>query len=187
MKLLDIVTKVGGGILSAVVPGAAPIIAAVNAFLPEDSQVPESATGTQISSAISSLPADKQAELLGREFDVDITQIKEENATLRAVIESDINNPQSTRPYIAKQSFHLLALVTIIVAAMWGYSVIVENDLMTTAIMDGWPFIATLLGTFATVLLRYFGAIQKEQKQRLDAAGGISPSGFVGAVKSLFK
>ncbi|MCP4282554.1 MAG: hypothetical protein GY776_21475, partial [Alteromonas sp.] len=105
MKLLDILGKVGGAVVRAVVPGGGLIVDVINEFLPDDKKLDSGATGSDVSNAVQSLPAEQRAKLLGREFDVDITQIQESNATLQAMLHADTKTPQTTRPYIAKGAF----------------------------------------------------------------------------------
>jgi hypothetical protein len=106
MKLWDIVKNVGGEIVKSVVPGGGLLVEAVNAFLPDDKKVAKDATGDQLRTAVESLPAKQRAELMEKEFDVDIVQIKESNQTVRTMLEQDAKNPHTTRPYIAKHAFH---------------------------------------------------------------------------------
>jgi len=186
MKLWDIVKTVGSGIISATVPGGAAIIGAVNAVLPDDKKLPESATGEDINHAISSLPPESQVEILNKEFDVEITQIKESNSTLRAMLESDAQNPQSTRPYIAKNSFHVVAFAVIVSVSIWSYGVLSDNDELVETVMSGWPFILSVIGPLVTLLWSYFGIIKQEHKDRLNAASGNdAPSGLTGILSAL--
>ena len=112
MKLWDVIRSVGSAALQVALPGTGSlIVGAVNELLPNDKKLTANATGDDISSAISSLPPAQQATILSKEFDVSITQIKESNSTVRAMLESDANNPHTTRPYIAKGAFHIIAFV----------------------------------------------------------------------------
>ena len=81
MNIWNIVKGVGAGVISSV-PGGSLVLSAVNALLPNDKQLPNTATGEQLGNAVSNLPPDKQAEILSKEFDVDITQIEQSNSTL---------------------------------------------------------------------------------------------------------
>ena len=186
MKLLDILTKVGSSIVRNVVPGGGLIVDVVNELLPDDKKLSNSATGSEISSAIGSLPAEQQAQILGREFDVQETEIKESNETLREALRSDAANPQSTRPYIAKHSFHILALVTFTVVLLWEYGVGIENDSLVETVQDGWPFVAAVIGPFVVLLMAYFGVLVKEQRQKLQAAGGVQ-TGLASIVSAFIK
>ncbi len=181
MKLWDIVKTVGAGIISTAVPGGAAILGVINEFLPKDAKLPANATGQQAQDAIASIPAADRAKLMDKQFDVEITQIKESHSTVRAMLESDAIAPHTTRPYIAKQAFHVIAFSVIVTTAMWAYAVLVADVKMVTAIMNGWPFIVGVNGTLATLLLAYFGVLKQEHKQKLNAAGG-HPSGGVSTI-----
>mgnify|MGYP001139236814 FL=1 len=188
MKLMDILKTVGGGLISTMVPGGPAIVSMLNEVLPGDKQLPETATGAQAQAAISKLPPTEQAAVMSKEYDVDITQIKQSNETLRTMLESDAANPQSTRPYIAKHSFHVLALVTLTVIAAWAYGVFTAKAEIVKAVMGGWPFVLAVVAPFVALLRAYFGMLKAEHKNKLDAAAGApQPSGLSAVVSSLFK
>lgn len=188
MNLWDIVRKVGGGIISNAVPGGALIISAVNEFLPNDKKLSSSSTGNDLQSAISGMPAAQQVEIMSKEFDVEITEIKESHSTLRAMLEHDASNPQSTRPYIAKHSFHVIGFSIVVVISMFAYAVTAEKTDMVKAIMDGWPFIVGILAPLTLLLRSYFGVLIGEKKAVLDAANGKTASvGLVSSLAGLFK
>jgi len=188
MNLWDIVRKVGGGIISNTVPGGALLVAAVNEFLPNDKKLASGATGNDIQSAISGLPAAQQVEIMSKEFDVEITQIEESYSTLRTMLEHDASNPQSTRPYIAKHSFHVIAFCIVVVMSIFAYAVASKQVEMVKAIMDGWPFIVGILAPLAVLLRSYFGVLQSEKKAVLDAANGKTASvGLASSLAGLFR
>lgn len=186
MKFKDILKKVGASIVREAVPGGGILLDVVNDFLPEDKKLPATATGPEIESAVASLPVDKQAELMGREFDIEETQIRESHSTVRAMLEHDAKNPHSTRPRIALGCFHILATVTLLAVFIWGWGVVTNKPEIVKAVVDGWPFVLAITGTFATVLLRYFGELSREHKQKLTAANGESPRSGLGDLISAF-
>lgn len=186
MKLWDIVKNVGSGIIRNAVPGGGLLIDVVNDFLPADKKLPSSATGEDVRSVVDSLPPDKKAELLGREFDVDMTQIKESNSTVRAMLDADTKNPHTTRPYIAKHAFHVIALTITTVISLWAYGVGSGRVELVKTLMEGWPFILAAIGPMVTLLWAYFGVLKTEHKDRLDAArGATTPSGIAGILSLL--
>lgn len=188
MKLWDIVKTVGGAVVRNAVPGGGMLVDVVNGFLPEDKKLPTGATGTDIANVVDRLPPDARAELLGREFDVDITQIQESNATVRAMLEADTRNPHTTRPYIAKGAFHVVAFAVIVAISVWAYGVFTGDKTLVTAVMGGWQFVLAAIGPLVTLLWAYFGVLKQEHKNRLDAAGGgSSTSGLAGVISALVK
>ncbi len=189
MKLWDIVKTVGSAALQVALPGTGSLIVnTVNDLLPDDKKLPTGATGDDINSAIANLPTEKQAALMAKEFDVEITQIKEGNSTVRVMLENDAKNPHSTRPYIAKGSFHVVAFTIIVVVSVWAYGVLRGDEVLVTAVMGGWQFILATVGPLVTLLWAYFGVLKQEHKNKLDAANGAStPTGIAGILSSIIK
>ncbi len=186
MKLWDILKGVGSAVISNVVPGGGLLIGAINEMLPEDKKLPANATGTQVSATIESLPPDQKADVMKKEFDVDLIQIKESNETLRVMLDSDANNPHSTRPYIAKGSFHVVAFAIVTVVSVWAYGVLVSDDSMIKTVVEGWPWLLAVLAPLVVLLHAYFGVLKQEHKNKLDAAtGGSATGGIVGVLHSL--
>ncbi len=172
MDFLSIAKTVGAGLFSTLVPGGAQILGVVNEMLPEDQKLPKSATGNDIANSVEKLSPELKAKVALRKFDVDIEKIKQSYESNRAMILATATNPQSTRPKIALGAFRILALVTFMAVAIFGYAVIVGDDTMVTAVLSGWPFIATITGTFTTLLLAYFGVLKKENENMLNASNG---------------
>jgi hypothetical protein len=188
MKLLEILGKVGSSIVREVVPGGGLIVDAVNTFLPDDKKLPANASGADITRAAASLPPEQQAALMSKEFDIEITEIKESYATVRAMLDSDAKNPQSTRPYIAKHAFHVVAFTLTLTVSMWAYGVGSGKVDIIKEVNAGWPFVLTIIGTPVALLMAYFGILKTESKNRLDAAsGGAAPSGVASVLASIFK
>ncbi len=189
MKLWDIVKTVGSAALQVALPGTGSlIVGAVNELLPEDKKLLAGATGDDVNNAIASLPPEQQASVMEKEFDVSITQIKESNSTVRVMLESDAKNPHSTRPYIAKGSFHVVAFVVIVTISVWAYGVFIRDDDLVKTVMGGWQFVLAVIGPLVTLLWAYFGVLKQEHKNKLDAANGSStPAGIAGILSSIIK
>ena len=174
MNVWDIVKTVGADIISDVIPGGSVIIKGINELLPNDKKLPENATGSDITNAVESLPPQDRAAIMSKQFDVQMTNIKESNETLRTMLAADATQPHTTRPRIAMRAFNVTAFISIIVVLMWAYAVVRDRPDMVTAITGGWPFIAAIVGPFVTLLLGYFGILKGEHKAKLDAAGGLN-------------
>ena len=186
MKLFDIIRKVGGGIISTVVPGGGAILGVVNALLSPDKKLPANATGADVSVAVAGMTAMDRLKLEAKEFDVDIAQIKESHSTVRAMLEADNANPHSTRPRIALGAFYVIAITDILAVSMWAYGVGAGDDAMVKTVMEGWPFILAVNAPLVLLLQAYFGVLKTEHKNKLDAANGSSvPSGITGLISSL--
>lgn len=187
MKLIDIIKTVGAGIIRETVPGGGLLLGAINALLPPDKKLPDTATGQDIDYVIKGLPAEHRAAILDKEFDVELTQIKESYSTLRVMLEQDAKNPQSTRPKIALGAFRVVSTISLLVVAMWAWAVIDGDEKLVKAIVDGWPWVLALVGPFVGWLNYYFGVLKTEQKNRLDAANGSTTSGLVSLISSFIK
>jgi hypothetical protein len=124
---------------------------------------------------------------MSKEFDVDLTQIKESNATLRATIEAESRSKHTTRPKIAWGAFQVVAFTSVVPVTIWAYAVIADKVKMVMAVMDGGSFILMMTAPLATLLLAYFGILQQEHKNRLNAATGNKSSGMIGTIAGLFK
>lgn len=177
MKLKDILKKVGGAVFSEVVPGGNIILDAVG-FNGDKA----TATGTDIEhDALIRDPT-----ILAKEFDVKLEQIKQRGETLRAMLQADAQSKHSTRPYIAKHAFHVVALVAIGSVVIWGRAVWTADEELVGAISDGWPFLLSLTAPFVALLNAYFGILKHEHKNRLDSAhGATNPSGLAGLFSTL--
>lgn len=183
MKLLDILGKVGGAVVKTMVPGGGLIIDVVNEFLPDDKKLPADATGSDMQAAVDKLPPDQRAQLMGREFDVQI----EEHHTLQAMLQAEQGSTHTTRPRIALGSFQLVAFVTVVVVSLWAYAVAIENEKLVAAVVDGWPFVAAVIAPFVTLLWAYFGVLKNEQRNRLNAANGSTAGPLGGIISKLIK
>ena len=185
MDLWDIVKKVGVGAISTMVPGGPLIVSAINAVLPKGSKLPENATGEQAQKAIQNLTPKEQASIKHKQFDVQLTQIKETHLTARTMLETEAISPHSTRPKIALGAFYVVSTISLLVTFGWLYAVVTADTAMMDSISNGWPWLATITLPFIGWLNRYFGILAKEQKQKLDAARNLpSPTGIKDMLKT---
>lgn len=189
MKLLDIVKSVGSTALQVALPGTGSlIVGTLNELLPDEKKLPATASGNDIGQAIGGLSPEQQAFVMEKEYDIDITQIKESNSTVRTMLESDAKNPHSTRPYIAKHAFHTVAFVITVTVSMWAYGVGSKDVIIVETVMEGWPFVLAVIGPLVSLLWAYFGILRQEHKNRLDAANGSStPGGLAGIISSVLR
>jgi len=189
MKLWDIVKKVGAGVISTAVPGGPLIVGAINEFLPDGEQLPSNATGEQAQDALARIPPEFRAQLMDKEFDVQITEIKETNESLRAMLTADAATPHTTRPYIAKHSFHVVGFTIVAVVLLWSWGVIKQDETIVATIVNGWPFLLAAIGPLVVLLHAYFGVLKQEHKNKLDAVGRgkTQPTGLNGLLQTLMK
>lgn len=174
MKLKDILKRVGAGIVRDVVPGGGILMDAIGQKYSKD------LTGDDLAAQI----ATDNPELLELEFDVKLEEIKQEGETLRAMLVAESHSTHTTRPYIAKHSFHVLAIATLAIAAGWLWAVYKSGDPLQN-ILNGWSFALALLAPFVVLLRGYFGLLSHEHKNRLDGAHGpTQPTGLAGILKN---
>lgn len=187
MDLMSIAKAVGGGVISAMVPGGPAIVAAVNAFLPPDKSIPENATGNDIMEVASSLPVDDRAKFYDLQFDVQLETIKQAGESNRAMLAAESKSVHTTRPYIAKGAFQVVAACSLLVIAVWAVAVLLGDAVTLKEIGSGWPFVLAVLGPFVTLLYAYFGILKAEQRQRLDAINNNPVGGIASAVGAIIK
>lgn len=168
----DIVKTAGSGVISTLVPGGGAIVSLLNTFLGDDDKLPENATGEQAADAIKRLPPEVRAEVMCKQIDVDIEKLKQSYGALNSMLLANATSTHTTRPYIAKGSFHVISFAVITVVSIFAYGVSAGDSDMVSAVMNGWPFILAVIGPLVTVLLAYFGVLKQEHKDKLDAAGG---------------
>lgn len=185
MDFMGIVKAVGTGLVRSI-PGGGLILDVVNEYLPADKKLDNKASGQDMGAALSNMTGDDRAELMGRKFDIEETEIKESHDTLRTMLEADASSPHTTRPRIAWWSFVVLAIVSVGAVLIWGYGVVSEKKDLAKAVVDGWPFVLSIVAPFVVLLRAYFGILTKEQNTRLQAAGGnTQPAGLAGLIGSI--
>jgi len=163
-------------IIKEAVPGGGLLMGVVNELLPKTKQLDPSASGDDIAAAIDSLPAADKARVLEKEFDVEMTFIKESGESNRAMLEAELKSTHTTRPWVIKGCFLLVAGISMDVVIMWSWAILNSKTGLVIAITNGWPMILAILGPFFVILRSYFGILQKESKNKLDAANG-NPTG----------
>ena len=162
MKFSDVLKflKPAASIAASFIPGGAAAVELVNAFLPEEKQLPPTATGGEVIDAYEGLTPEQQTSLREKEIDLEIA--KEEGWTdrFKVMVEGD---KQSTRPKIAWSMCQLLCF-EIMAFTVWCF---VYPTSMKSAMT--WTVFATLTATPAGLLGKYFGELRKEQANRLNA------------------
>lgn len=167
MGLMDWLKPLAG-VASVLIPGVAPVLAAVNAFLPEGEKLPPEATGRQIMDAYEKMPPEDRVKI--EEIAASVTIAQEENFTSRYTTMTKADG-QSSRAAIARQMS--LTLCGVILLFAYGFlSESLGSDSMT------WQVFGLLVGTPASILLAYFGVLRKEHAQR----NSIAPKGLLGMV-----
>ena len=107
------------------------------------------------------------------------------------MLDTKVKSQHSTRPYIAKHAFHALALISILAVSAWTLALynqfqsideasINQAAAMAKSIENGWSFILSVIGSFVTLLMAYFGTLRKEKNDKLNSIYGheINLGGF---------
>lgn len=187
MKFWDIVRNVGGDIVENVVPGGKVIMGVINGLLPADKQLPIKATGLQVQDAINQLPADLQAQVMYKEFDVKLEELRQTHDTLRTMLVADGTATHTTRPKIALGSFRVIAFILMVTVSTWTVGVLKGDDVMVKVVMDGWPFLLAIIAPLVTLLHAYFGVLKQEKKATLDASNNMPTSTIAKVMANLAK
>ena len=174
MDFKSILKTVGGGLISELVPGGSFIVKAINGFLPDDKKLPENATGEQAKSAIDSLPPDIQAQVLCKEYDVKIEEIRGFTDRFKAMADVD-KSGNTTRPEIAMMMAQVVCFTIIVVVSMYAYAITSHDTNMIKAINDGWPMLTAIIATPTALLRAYFAMRTKEKQHKYEATTGVKP------------
>lgn len=139
MKLFDMIKKVGSSVIREVVPGGGLAIDAINTLLPEDKQLPSTATGADAERAINSLPPDLKAQILSKELDVEESLIKARGEAVKAEIQGDEWLQKNWRPIT------MLVFVGLIGAYWFGW---VGENLSESAVEQMFELVKIGLGGY---------------------------------------
>jgi hypothetical protein len=191
MDLGKILKKIGGAVIKDIIPGggiASLVIDAVNAFMPDDDKLPGNATGDQTLSAINRLPADQQAIILNRQFDVEIAEINSWSQVVESLSRADATG-SSTRPEIAKMMAMVVAFAVVLAISTWSVAVLTNKGELLKNLNDSWVLVVTIVGTPTALLRAYFGLRTDEKKSRYSVAGGgpVQQGGLFAGLAALIK
>ncbi|MDH4319876.1 MAG: hypothetical protein OEV73_00105 [Desulfobulbaceae bacterium] len=176
MKLLDVLLKAGSTALSVACPTAAPIIGMINSLLPADKQLPATATGQDVHSAIQTLPPDQQFAILTKQLDVEIADIDAWSRIVDSLAKADATG-NSTRPWIAKWASIVVLLSIVAFMSAWVSAIVTNNAATLEKINGSHMTILALLGPVIAWVDRYFGKRTDEKKARYSLAVGQAPAG----------
>jgi len=189
MKLSKILTTVGGTILKNVIPGAGIVIDLVNGFLPDNKKLDiNTATGTDITKAVNALPPEQQTQVLSKEFDVEIEEIRGFTTRFQAAIEAD-KTGNTTRPQIALMMGEIVSFAVIVSITALFIAIFTNNHTTIDKMADLWPLMLAILATPTALLRAYFAMRSREKEARYQVATdqSIATGGIIGQIASLFK
>lgn len=176
------ILNLGASLIGTAYPPLGAAIKTVNAFLPKDKQLPENATGEDVERSMEGMNPDMKADLMGKEIDLEIQEVKSHENIQIALAKSD-ETGSSTRPNIAYMMAwcvcsQVIAVVLCISLAAYGKT---EG---LAVLKDCWPMLVASIGTPTVLLKTYFGLRTEEKAIRQAVANGhpppISPLGILG-------
>lgn len=186
MNVGEMLLKTGASVLRTVFPPAGVVIDMVNDLLPDDKKLPADATGDQVKSAMDALPPDKRAEILSKEIDVEIEEIRSWTQIVQALAQADASGA-STRPRIALMMAWMLVVLLSFFAGSWIIAVGFDKTDVMAQIKDSWEIFAVVLAIPMEVVRRYFGVRTEDKKVRAGAALGQPPvAGGLGGMVGQF-
>lgn len=188
MKLWDIIKNVGSAAIQTALPGTGTLIVeGVNAFLGDNDKLPVDATGDQITNAINKLPPEQQSQVLMKEYDVDIEQIRQSHSSLQTMLQANAQSKHTTRPKIAYQAWLVVGFVTLLFGTGWFIAVVTGDSEMIKSIENSYMFVGFLLAPLIVWLNAYFGVLRDEAKDKFNAAQGHKVDPVGGLIGKLFK
>lgn len=165
-KLFDTLKGPLLGVASMLIPGGPAILAAINAVLPDDNKLPETATGADMRAAVNRLNPDQRSSLMEKQLDVEIAEINSWTDIQGSLAAADATG-NTTRPEIALMMAKTIVFSTLACVVVWVYSV--ANG--SADIANSWQSLLVILGTPTALLRAYFGMRTKEKKARYELAG----------------
>ena len=145
-------------VAASFIPGGPAVVGLLNAVLPDDKKLPETATGQQIMDAHSSLTPNQQSSLSEKKIDLEIAQEEGWTDRYKAMTAAD---GHSTRPAIALMMARVLSFETL-AFTVWCF---VYPEQMRNPIL--WSVFGSLTLIPGGLLGKYFGELRKEQANRL--------------------
>jgi len=168
MNFGSILKKVGTSIIKNVIPGGEFAIDMVNKFLSEDKKLPPNATGEQVSQAIQLLPPEIQAQILSKEYDVQIAEINAWERIQGHLADAD-RAGSSTRPKISLMFAHVVSFVMI----AFSSALVIQVYMGKAKIEEAWPLALALIAPAVELLRYYFGKRSNEKEERYHVATGV--------------
>lgn len=181
INFMEILKGVGSAVLKEV-PGGSLAIAALNAVLPADKKLSDTATVEEAKQKYDSLSSADQAAIKMKEFDVKIAEINSWAAIQESFSKADISG-NSTRPDIAMMLAKLVVFVDGLMALLIAWAVIDEQIDISTA----WPMVLALITPPLGIVGSYFGKRNKEKIARYGAIMGQDITGTISSISNIFK
>lgn len=113
------------------------------------------------------------------------TIIHEQGNTMRAAINADKDNPQTTRPKIALLFAWVTAISVLLLLGAIAYAVATDRADMLDKVGNAWPLIAAALVPIVRCIQAYFGILRDEHANKLSAGNGQAPAAAMGAIASI--
>lgn len=187
MNTLDAIKKFSSVAIAVAYPPAAPLVAAVNALLPDEQRMPNDCTGDMLGKAIDMLAPGDRETILKMELDHAEKMAGHKASAMNAANSNSNENYQVTRAYIAKQSFHAVAGISFLFMAFAAAPISSGDAEMVNAILSNWAAPAAVTAPFVAMLYAYIGVLKTEYRDRLNAANGKTAIGSLGALAAIMR
>lgn len=189
MDFWKIIKQVGSAALQVAFPVTGSlVVGAINAVLPADKQLPAHASGADVQDALVHVPSEQRAALMDKQFDITLAELEQAGESTRAMLAAEAVSTHTTRPYIAKGSFQVVAATTLTAVSAWAFAVVTGDDAMVEKVVNGWPFLLAATAPLVALLRAYFGILKLENADKINASQGApAASGLMGLVSALIK
>ena len=186
MNLGKILMKAGSAVISSVVPGGGLIVDMINGFLPEDKQLPPTATGAEAQTAINGLTPELRMQLMSKELDLEIAETNAWASVQESLAKADATG-NTARPTIANRMSWLVVTQVYVVSFCVLYTAVTGDENVLKVLTDSWEMLTASMGIPSLVLLQYFGKRTKEKLERYNLAMGNARSPITEALKDILK
>ena len=133
------------------------------------------------------MPPEMQSQVLCKEYDVTIEEIRGFTDRFKAMAEVD-KTGHTLRPQVIMIMALCVMYAIVGTISVYIYAVIDGNDKMITSITSGWPFLVAVLAIPSALLRSYFALRTKEKHHKYQATTGVSPAaGLVTQIASALK
>ena len=168
---LSAIESIGETALTVAFPEAAPLIGLANKFLPHDKQLPATASGADVGTAIRGLTPDQQLQMQQQAQQCDVAKFTAQADVMKAMFASTANKGDE-HGFIAAGSFWVLAITSLLIVIGWLHATWTGDSAMVKSIESDGLTLIGFEGVFAWVLKAYFGAVQMMHSNNVAAATG---------------
>jgi hypothetical protein len=161
-------------------------IKAVNAFLPDEDKLPETATGAEVKSKLENLPPEIQAQINAKYVELEIVESNNDASKFIAAMKAD-ETGNTTRPQIADRMAWVITFASMGTVSAVFIALLKDDATLLGSLNDSWQLILAAISTPTAVVLHYFGKRTEDKKSRYAITAGYNPVQPAGILSKLFK